>query len=267
MTESYFTANNLPPEPHLPTGWRVMAFDSLDSTNKALIRLVEQGAELTEGVLVWAKEQTAGRGRAGRTWEAAPGNVYASFLIKAPANLADAPQIGFLAARAVADTILELPRHNAAPPVVTCKWPNDVLVAGAKACGILPEIAAAPDGTQWIILGIGINLYPVDVAAPAYPVTSLSEHHIDTKAAHVLTVLSRMLAAGLATWRTKGFAAIRDAWLAVGPEPGAPVSVNPGAGPLTGTFGGLDTDGALLLNTDAGQKRILAGDVLFTGAR
>ena len=119
------------------------------------------------------------------------------------------------------------------------------------------------DGQAWIMLGIGINLATVEVASPTYPVTALANHHIDTTAAHVLTVLSRFLAAGLLTWREKGFEPIREAWLEVGPAVGSAVSVNPGKGPVTGTFAGLDGDGALLLDTPAGRQRILAGDVLF----
>ncbi|MHB1207920.1 MAG: biotin--[acetyl-CoA-carboxylase] ligase [Rhodospirillaceae bacterium] len=248
MNETYFTSAHAPPEPHLPAGWRLMAFDTLDSTNSALKRLVEQGAELSEGVLMWANTQTAGRGRAGRTWESPPGNVYASFLLKAPAQKSDAPQIGFLAARAVVDTILDLPRHNAAPPAVTCKWPNDVLVEGEKVCGILPELVSGADGKDWIVLGIGINLNAVDVPNPTYPTTSLVAHHIDTTAAHVLTVLSRTLAAGLLVWRERGFGPVREAWLACGPAAGSPMSVNPGKNPVSGTFAGLDTDGALLID-------------------
>jgi BirA family biotin operon repressor/biotin-[acetyl-CoA-carboxylase] ligase len=260
MNEVYISTAHAPPEPHLPAGWKLMAFETLDSTNSALARLVESGAELTEGTLMWAGAQTGGRGRSGRTWESPAGNVYASYLIEAPARSADAPQLGFVAARAVADTILDLPRHNTAPPKVTCKWPNDVLVEGAKVAGILPEMAG-----RWIILGIGVNLKAVAVANPTYPVTALSDHHIDSTAAHVLTVLSRFLAAGLATWREKGFTATREAWLEMGPEIGSPVSVNPGKGIITGTFGGLDTDGALILDSAGGRQRVLAGDVLFGG--
>lgn len=263
MNETYISAAHAPPEPHLPAGWRLMAFETLDSTNEALKRLVEQGAEMSEGLLMWANTQTAGRGRAGRTWESPPGNVYVSYLIAAPARKQDAPQIGFLAARAVADTILDLPRHQAAPLQVTCKWPNDVLVEGEKAAGILPEMITAPGGQDWIVLGFGINLTAITVANPTYPVTALANHHIDTTAAHALAVLSRFLAAGLLTWREKGFEPVREAWLDVGPALGSAVSVNPGKVPVNGTFAGLDADGALLLDTPAGRQRILAGDVLF----
>jgi BirA family biotin operon repressor/biotin-[acetyl-CoA-carboxylase] ligase len=266
LTEAYFTSARAIPEPHMPAGWRVRAYAELDSTNSALKRLVEQGADVAEGELIWAKSQTAGRGRSGRTWVSPPGNVYASYLIEAPADSAAAPQLGFVAARAVVETILDLPRHNTAPPRVTCKWPNDVLIEGEKVCGILPELASDPEGRNWVIVGIGIDVEPVEVANPTYPVTALKLHHIDTTPAHVLTVLSRTLDQWLGVWRAQGFAAIRKAWLECGPAIGSPVSVNPGSGAVSGAFAGLDADGALLLDTPEGRRRIVAGDVLMGDA-
>ncbi|MCA0200071.1 MAG: biotin--[acetyl-CoA-carboxylase] ligase [Proteobacteria bacterium] len=260
---TWFTASNPPPEPHLPSGWRTMEFDELDSTNAALKRITEQGGEVAEGLLVWAKSQTGGRGRAGRAWQSPPGNVYASFLIKAPDATRHAPEIGFVGALAVRDAILELPRHNTAPPAVAFKWPNDVLIAGKKVCGMLPELATDPDGRQWIVLGIGINLIPVDVPEALYPVGSLADSHVDTKPAHVLTMLGRSLSAWLDTWRTDGFGAIREAWRAYGPQSGAPLSVRLPEGPVSGTFAGLDDDGALLLETSTGRRKLVVGDVMF----
>jgi len=259
---TYFTTSHPPPEPHLPTGWRTMEFDELDSTNAALKRIAEQGGDIAEGLLVWARSQTGGRGRAGRAWESPPGNVYASFLVKAP-EPRNAPEIGFVAALAARDAILELPRHNTAPPVVTFKWPNDVLVEGKKVCGILPELVTDPDGRRWIVLGIGINLIPVDVPDALYPIGSLSDSHVDTRPAHALTFLARALAAWLETWRTDGFPAVREAWRVYGPQAGAPLSVRLSEGVVTGSYAGLDGDGALLLDTPAGRRKLLVGDVMF----
>ena len=240
-----------------------MAFDELDSTNAALKRIAEQGGEVDEGLLVWAKSQTGGRGRAGRVWQSPPGNVYASFLIRAPEALKHAPEAGFVAALAVRDTILDLPRHNTAPPVVTFKWPNDLLIDGKKVCGILPELVTDPDGRNWIVLGIGINLVPVDVPEALYPVGALADSHVDTTAGHVLTVLARMLLSWVETWRTDGFGAVREQWRAYGPESGAPLSVRLPDGPVSGTFAGLDHDGALLLETATGRRKLVVGDVMF----
>ncbi len=240
-----------------------MEFDELDSTNAALKRIAEQGGEVGEGLLVWARRQTGGRGRSGRTWESPTGNVYASFLIKAPEATKNAPEIGFVAALAVRDAILELPRHNTAPPVLTFKWPNDLFVDGKKVSGILTELATDPDRRSWIVLGIGINLIPVEVPNQIYPVGSLADSHVDTKPAHVLTVLGRELAKWLEIWRTGGFFVVREAWRASGPQSGAPLSVRLPEGPVDGTFAGLDDDGALLLDTSSGRRRLMVGDVMF----
>jgi BirA family biotin operon repressor/biotin-[acetyl-CoA-carboxylase] ligase len=262
---TWFTASHVPPEPHLPTGWRLMAFDELDSTNAALKRIVEQGGEVDEGLVVWAHSQTGGRGRSGRIWVSPPGNVYASILVRAPETPRHAPEIGFVTALAVRDTILDLPRHNAAPPVVACKWPNDVLVDGKKVSGILTEMATDPDGRTWIIAGVGINLIPVEVSDVLYPIGALSDYRIDTTPAHVLTVLGRMVTARLGVWRSEGFGPIRDAWLECGPTPGTPLTVRLPEGTATGAFSGLDENGALLLDTEHGRRRLLVGDVMFQG--
>ena len=240
-----------------------MAFDELDGTNAALIRMVEQGVELNEGLLLWAKSQTAGRGRQGRTWVSPPGNVYVSYLFAAPENRASAPEIGFVAAVAVFDAIVDLPRHNTAPPPLQCKWPNDILLDGGKVCGILPEIATDPEGRAWIVLGVGINLESMPSESTLYPPTALILHHIDARPEHALTVLSRALAFWLEKWRAEGFETIRQAWLERGPKEGTPTSVGLPSGPVEGAFAGLDANGALLLDTSTGRRRILAGDVLF----
>lgn len=263
MTQAWFTASHAPPEPHLPPGWRVMGFDSLDSTNAALKRIVEQEGDVQEGLMVWAATQTEGRGRAGRVWASPRGNVYVSIIVAAPDDTAHAPELGFVAAVAVRETILALPRHNAGEPKVSCKWPNDVLIEGEKVCGILPEMVSGGDGRSWIVLGIGINLQSVELDPRAYPPTALSVHGIDTTPAHVLTVLTRSLHKWLAVWREKGFAAIRMHWCDCGPAVGSNVAVGLPEGAVSGIFVGLDDDGALLLETRKGQRRILAGDVLF----
>jgi len=266
LTQAWFTASHAPPEPHLPPGWRVMGFDSLDSTNAALIRIVEQEGDVHEGLMVWAATQTAGRGRAGRVWASPRGNVYVSIIIAAPDDPARMPDIGFVAAVAVRETIVELPRHNAGEPKVSCKWPNDILIDGEKTAGILPEVAIDDSGRSWVVLGIGINLNAVELNPGAYPPTALSLHGIDTTPAHVLTVLTRSLHKWLNHWRTDGFQAIRTKWMDCGPAVGAHIAVGLPEGAVSGTFVGLDDDGALLLETRKGKRRIVAGDVLFGDA-
>ncbi len=264
MTQAWYTSAHAQPEPHMPAGWRALAFESLDSTNAALRRIVEIEGDAAEGLTIWAKTQTAGRGRMGRTWESPEGNVYTSILVQAPEDQATAPQVGFVTAVAVAEAILELPRHNAPPPPLSHKWPNDVLVDGAKVSGILPEMVSGLDGGAWIVVGIGINLRSVNVESAAYPVGSLDSYKIDTTPEHVLTVLCRAISAHLMNWRERGFEPVREAWLKKAPPIGFEMTVGVPTGPVRGNFAGLDVDGALLLDSPQGRKRILAGDVLFT---
>jgi BirA family biotin operon repressor/biotin-[acetyl-CoA-carboxylase] ligase len=215
--------------------------------------------------MIWADAQTAGRGRLGRVWQSPRGNVYVSILIEAPQPAARAPEVGFIAAVAVRQTILELPRHNAGEPAVSCKWPNDVLIEGEKVAGILTELATDDQKRSWIVLGIGINLNAVQLDPAAYPPTALSAHGIDTTPAHVLTVLTRSLFKWLTHWREEGFEAVRAAWTDCGPKLGQNVAVGLPEGAVSGAFAGLDEDGALLLETRKGRRRIVAGDVLFGG--
>ena len=244
----------------LPAGWRRIDLAEVDSTNAYLRRLIAHGDDLHEGMIVTAAHQTAGRGRQGRAWVSPVGNLHASILIL-PSRLAAAPEVGFVAAVAVADLIGDI----APGAALHCKWPNDVLVGGGKICGILPELATAPDGPGWIILGIGLNLHPVDVAA-AYPVTSLSEQGFAVPLDEALARLAAKLAFRLGSWRRDGFGAIRNAWSALGPKCGATLAVRlPDASIVSGAFAGLDDEGGLLIETASGRRRILAGDVFVDG--
>src|SRR5690606_34922599 len=144
--------------------------DRLDGTNAALKRMVEAGTDVAEGLTLTAEEQMQGRGRSGRGWASPRGNLYTSILIGAPDEAAKAPQLSFVVALAVRDAILDMPRHNAPPPPLRLKWPNDVLIAGAKCCGILLEAAASPGNGDWIVVGVGINLKPVELPEAGYPV-------------------------------------------------------------------------------------------------
>jgi BirA family transcriptional regulator, biotin operon repressor / biotin---[acetyl-CoA-carboxylase] ligase len=243
-----------------------MGFDSLDSTNAVLKRIVEQEGDVHEGLMISAGMQTEGRGRLGRVWQSPPGNVYVSILVSAPDDLSHAPELGFVAAVALRETIVELPRHNSCEPKISCKWPNDILVEGEKVAGILPEMINDDSHRNWIVLGIGVNLEAVHLDLSAFPSTALSLHGFDTTPAHVLTVLTRSLHKWLDRWRTEGFQVIRDRWLTCGPAIGTNVTIGLPEGAVSGAFLGLDNDGALLLDTRKGHLRIVAGDVLFGDA-
>jgi len=228
----------------------VQHLERTGSTNDEARRQALLGAP--HGTVVHADEQTAGRGRRERAWFSPPGNLYISVLLRLPAAPARIPELSFVAAVAVADTVDRLlPKHLRA----TLKWPNDVLVDGGKIAGILLE--AVDDA---VIVGIGLNV----LLAPhnmAYKTTTLVSAGGIASVDGARDILLERLGAWLTIWQADGFAPIRTAWLARGHAIGTPMRTGSGNHPVEGSFAGLDDDGALLLNTPEGQKRIVAGDV------
>ena len=126
--------NDEVPSLQLPSPYRLVELESVDSTNAEAKRLAEAGAP--DSTIVWAKRQTAGRGRRGRSWVSGEGNLYFSILLRLPYPSRNVMQLGFVAANAIADAL-----QVASPPgtFVHVKWPNDVLVEGKKIAGILME--------------------------------------------------------------------------------------------------------------------------------
>jgi BirA family transcriptional regulator, biotin operon repressor / biotin---[acetyl-CoA-carboxylase] ligase len=222
----------------------VRSYASVDSTQDEAARLARAGARY--GTVVVAREQTGGRGRSGRRWESPPGNVYLSAILRPGVPPARVPEIGLLAGIAVAEAIDEACGCRSA-----LKWPNDVLVSGAKVSGILLENREAT-----VILGIGINVRTVPEGVN-YPAAQLGpELEPELVRASVL----RRLEWWLGEWGRAGFGAVRQAWLERAHPVGTPLTITtPEA--LEGRFAGLDPSGALLLETAAGLRRIVAGDV------
>ncbi len=241
----------------LPRPFRLIALDTVDSTNDEAKRLAAAGA--ADGTVVWARRQTAGRGRRGRRWVSEEGNLYCSVLVRPEYPASEAAQATFVAAIAAADAVAA-----ALPPdaYVTCKWPNDVLVEGRKVAGILLESAAAAgEALDWQVVGLGINLahFPADAEFPA---TSLhAEGAPDATEPDLLESFCSRFQAWRVTWRRVGFAAVRRAWLGRAHGLGQPVTVRLERETLGGVFAALDEGGALVLRQDGGERRITAGDV------
>lgn len=240
--------------PVLPDGWTLHALDSVGSTNDEATRLAETGAP--EGTVVWARKQTGGRGRRGRSWASAVGNLYCSTVLRPDCTAQHAAELGFVAALGVADLV----RDGRA---VRVKWPNDVLVEGGKLAGILPESSVGNGGqVEHVVLGIGVNVgFAPQLAEMRYPGAMLGG---TVEAA--LEGLTAGLARWLIVWRTKGFEAIRASWLERAGPLGAVVDVRLGEELVSGRFAGMDRDGALLLDTAGGSRRIVSGELLGRAA-
>jgi BirA family biotin operon repressor/biotin-[acetyl-CoA-carboxylase] ligase len=237
----------------LPEPFRLVALDRVDSTNDEAKRAALEGAG--HGTVVWAAEQTAGRGRRGREWLSPAGNLHCSLLLDPGLMPSRVPQLAFVAALAVRAALAEL--VPAVPFQV--KWPNDILCRGRKIAGMLLEQAP-----PFVVVGIG-----VDVAhAPEpglYPTTCLRLIGSGAEPFDVLAGLCAHLGTWYARWRQDGFAPIRQAWLAEAAGLSGPVTVRlANESTLEGHFAGLDAEGALLLDRpDGEQRKILAGDVFF----
>ena len=244
------------PRPFLPERLCLTALDACGSTNDEAKALARAGAP--EGTLVWALRQEAGRGRRGRAWTAGEGNLYCSLVLRPAAPPAQAAQVSFVAALAVAQAVSDL--VDAAPKL---KWPNDVLVEGAKVAGILLESEPSAAGAlDWLVLGIGVNVraHPEGLE---YPATSLLAEGADVTAARVLELFARHFLTWYDRWQAYGFAPVRAAWLNAAQGLGGPVTVRLADGAFDGRLADLDGEGALVVETPAGTRRVTAGDVFF----
>lgn len=240
----------------------VRLLEETDSTNAEARRLAEAG----ESGPLWivARRQTAGRGRRGREWIDGTGNLSATLLTTLRRAPAEAAQLTFVAALAVADLV-----DSFVPPsLVTIKWPNDILLAGDKVSGILIESGAHANGSLWLAVGIGVNL----ARAPSgtdRPATALADHlRGDVTAVPTIeaaaAALARTFAVWLERWETLGFQPVLDAWAARAPGLDGPAVARLGHETVSGRAEGLDPDGALRLRLVDGSLRLIsAGDVFF----
>lgn len=240
----------------------VVVLDEIDSTNAEARRRAEAG----EAGPVWllGLRQTSGRGRRGRAWETGEGNLAATLLLRTDKPPAEAAQVSFVAALAVADMLA----HYVPASLVSLKWPNDPLLGGLKVSGILIESGASPQGGLWLAVGIGVNLArkPIDSERPATSITTYRESPPPSPI-EAVEVLAGAFERWSRAWTSLGFPAIADAWTARAHGLGAPCVARLGNETVEGIAEGLDNDGALRLRLDDGRvRRITAGDVFFGGA-
>ena len=205
--------------------------------------MAREGA--AEGLWLRAERQTGGKGRRGRAWLSPPGNLYASTLIRLAPGDPPAPTLALVAAVALHEAV----RPYA--PNVLIKWPNDLLVDGAKLAGILLEREG-----EAVIAGFGVNLanHPHDLDRPADDLAG------QVAPATFLAAFAPIFAAWLSRWRDEGLVPVRAAWLAAAHPVGTPLT----SGEVSGRFDGLDETGALRLRLEDGSLRVVhAGDVFL----
>lgn len=225
-----------------------------DSTNADLVRRLDAAEHVPEGHWLRAIRQSAGRGRRGREWIAPEGNLTCSTIVNLRASDPPVHSLAFVAALAVHDVVVaEL--GSAAQAVL--KWPNDVLIEGAKICGVLLERVR-----DHVVAGIGINVESAP-KVPGRATTSLRAAGGASQVEMVLEHLAACFGDRLAKWRQEGLAATLAEWQRRASPIGTPMLVTlDEEGMLAGAFAGLDPDGALRLRLADGSLRVVhAGDV------
>jgi BirA family biotin operon repressor/biotin-[acetyl-CoA-carboxylase] ligase len=249
----------------LKTKWMgktIHYFNTLDSTNSKAYQLALNGAE--EGEMVIAESQEKGRGRLGRHWFSPPFlNLYVSIILRPKISPHHASLITLMAAVATADAIQ---KFSGLLPLI--KWPNDILLHDRKIAGLLNEIHSEMDRIHFVILGIGVNL-------------NMSEKMFSKEIQPVATSLKmemgqtisrkdflQSLLQELENWYTvfikEGNAIILKAWRDRAHIKGRRVKVTSFGETLVGMAVDVDSDGALILETEEGKrKRVVAGDITY----
>lgn len=238
--------------------YHLLSFETLDSTNEEAKRLATNGG--SHGAVIWAKEQTAGRGRGDRQWESLPGNLFVSVLLRPGCDIETIPQLSFVAALAAHHTIEDVLDEDTD---IALKWPNDVLINNKKVAGILLESFTVPgDDERWVVVGLGMNIErsPDDVRFPA---TSLKEEGVEIISAKI--VLSRYVHCFIENynlWSRRGFSTIRRQWSTAAWGLKQQVRISLPSEEIQGEFRGLDADGGLILQLSAKERcTIHSGDM------
>lgn len=239
------------------SGQEIVYFESVGSTNQVAKGLADKGAP--EGTLVIAEEQTAGKGRLGRRWVAPAGTSLLFSLLFYP-NLAleEVPRLTMVASLATSEAI-----ESVTGLLVKFKWPNDILIQGKKAGGILTEVGVTGERLDYVVVGIGLNVNwnPSETPELAGKATSLSEEW--GREVSRLDLLQRLL-----LHMEKGYLRLQEGYL---PHQiftsrlanlGKKVEVALPGGKEEGFVEGVDVQGALLLRKGDGTRvRVTMGEV------
>ncbi|MGF1551860.1 MAG: biotin--[acetyl-CoA-carboxylase] ligase [Paracoccaceae bacterium] len=249
-----------PPSDRLADGCPVRRLGAVASTNDTALALAREGE--ASGTWVVAERQTAGRGTHGRDWASPPGNLYASRIERPVVATREAALASFAACLAVAETFDAL-----APSArVALKWPNDALLNGRKAAGVLLRAEGRGEALACLIVGIGVNLAvaPTATRPGKLPATTvIREGGRPVPPSEALEILSPALTRWLGRLRAEGFPALRDAWLARAFGLGRQVALGPEPEAMRGRFDGIDAEGRLLVTVRGRCHRLTSADLVF----
>lgn len=256
-------------------GYRLNGYDTIGSTSTEAAR----AAQLGDAGDVWfcALKQTEGRGRRGRVWETASGNLAASLLVVPECDPAISATLGFVAGVAMNRALRQVVpgavvkqgidgADGQGGARIALKWPNDVLADGAKLSGILLEAQKRPDGGMTIVIGMGVNIVAAPEGLP-YPATSLRALGYDISAETVFAALSDAWVDTVEIWNSgRGIPDVLSLWREAAAGIGAEVAVQRDGEVVRGVFETIDEAGRLIVRANDNRRiAITAGDVHFGG--
>jgi BirA family biotin operon repressor/biotin-[acetyl-CoA-carboxylase] ligase len=237
-------------------GKNIHYFKETESTN---ILARNMAGSVDEGTVVIAESQTGGRGRMGHKWISPEGGIWLSVVLKPIMQPLHAPRITLLAGVAVAKTI------RSYGLLAKIKWPNDVLINGKKVCGILTEIGAEMDSIQYVVVGVGID---ANVDTETFPEefrdssTSLkNELGYDINRVEFVQKLLIELETLYLKFQKEGFTSIMEEWRMMSATIGQWVKITTQSRIIYGEAIGVDSDGALIIETGEDRlEKIVAGN-------
>jgi BirA family biotin operon repressor/biotin-[acetyl-CoA-carboxylase] ligase len=240
-------------------GYRLVSFDSIGSTNaEGLVR-----AKAGDEGRLWlvTDHQISGRGRRNSAWISPRGNLAASVLEVVEVGPAVAATLGFAAGVALAEALRSFFVQ------AELKWPNDVLLRGAKLSGILLEAETIAEGRMVVVIGIGVNIVGAPQDIP-YAAISLADAGFALSARQLFARLSDHWVEARRLWDDgRGMTKLREKWLSYAVGVGGPVTVQLGGRTIAGTFETIDDGGHLIVVTADGRRTpIASGDVFFGDA-
>jgi BirA family biotin operon repressor/biotin-[acetyl-CoA-carboxylase] ligase len=255
-------------------GRRLIVFNRITSTNDFLKRLARRGAEA--GTLVLADQQTAGRGRLGRSWQSPPGSgLWLSFILRPKLSLEIAGALPLAISVVVAETVSAI-----CGKPFTVKWPNDILANNRKVCGILCETQISSTVTDfesgsnqldYIVAGIGINVnqhardFSSDWRRRATSLAMIANHPLDRQ--NVLVTLVQHLDKALFANLPQALPALLSRWRALCPELGKPIVLRQAQKAITGIFDDIGEGGELILRLADGQRKAYSGGEVSFGKK
>jgi BirA family biotin operon repressor/biotin-[acetyl-CoA-carboxylase] ligase len=243
-------------------------FKTIDSTNKYAREKAELGP--SSGTVILAEQQTAGRGRRGKTWVSPfAANIYLSVVWDFEQGAQALEGLSLAVGVAVKRALIA---HGVED--VQLKWPNDIYISGKKLGGILLEMIGDPAGQCSVIIGVGINVaMPMDQAADIDQEwtdvrTAIRDQQRDTKETtqqsknHLTSALISEIITLLSDFQAQGFSTYRDEWQAADAFYGQPATISTPVQSITGIVRGVEPNGALRLELDDGKIETFIGGEL-----